>query len=219
MRNTLKSASWKETAEKIRKCHLSTLGDGVDVSEWKEAFDSLIASVINERLANPTFATELAYLTPDSGIAYDIKDVLNEYFDALEAKEAWDTVIVSAQTLLDTFAWNNFAPSEYKYRIGNALMKSGRLVEAEEFGKKWMKESPNDLFAAASNSFLLMALGRKKEAKDIAAKFLDPNLVCDDETQTVFAAALSLYDATEDKTAKHIIETKIAEYNKLVDQK
>ena len=219
MQNELKSGSWGATAEKIRKCHLSLLSsETVKVEDWRDAFFSLIQSINDERKSDPAFACELAQLTEATGITYDFADILEEYFNFLEESKEWDLVIASADELMELFKWENVMPSEYMFRKGNALEQSKRFDEAEAFGQEWLRLYPTDLYAAASNVFLMLELGKMKEAEELTEKYLRDELVCTDDTDTFFMAAYRLYELTDNINAKQRVEKKMAEYQNLMNK-
>lgn len=214
MTENLNSTLWVDAKEKIRKCHLSALQpQSADVAQWKDAFDALMDAVADERKSVADFAPELYELTAATGFDYDFADIFEEYFDHLEDNEAWQEVIVSCDRILDMFDWRLRAASQYKFRKGNALEHMGKLTEAEEFGKKWLDEDPEDYYAAASNVFLLITMGKIDEAKEITERYLRQDLLCDNTTDTFFMAAYRLYELTDDINAKQRVEKKIAEYN------
>ncbi len=213
MDKQLKSPSWADTMEAIRVCHLSMLTpDCNDSIKWKNAFEMLCASIKDERKLDPAFATELIVLTEETGVSYDFADILEEYFDYLEDKGNWDDVVSSCDELIALFKWENTYPSQYMFRKGNALMKAGKLSEAESFGAEWLKLYPTDLYAAASNVFLKTELGKFDEARELTEKYLRDDLLCDDNSNTFYMAAYRLYELTDDINAKRRIETKMAEY-------
>lgn len=215
----LNSALWSDATVLIRECHLAHAGiESKSVDEWNKAFSLLMDAIADERKTNIYFAPELKDLNDNTEITYSFIDILEEYFDYLEENSRWEDVIKSANAIIDAFSWNNEKPSEYKFRIGNALEKSGRYDEAETFGKKWLEEYPEDLFAAASNVFLLVELKRFEEAEALTEKYLGPDLICNDTTQTIFMAAYRLYELTDNANAKQRVSQKIAEYNKLISE-
>lgn len=215
--NNLHSENWIKTRDAIRKCHLSTLQEElVDVFEWKQAFDLLMGVIKEERRYSSNFALELSDLTKDSGFEYDMKDILEEYFDELEKKDSWELVVESCDQMLEEFEWLKDTPSQYFFRKGNALQHTGKLKEAEEFGAQWLEQYPNDYYAAASNVFLLLSLGKKEKALEITEHCLKQELICDKATDTFFMAATRLYELTEDGDAKERVAKKIAEYEALV---
>lgn len=214
----LHSKQWPETIEEVRKMHLGALNGNVSTTEWRHAFDMLISAVKDERLENTFFAPEIINLTEETGISYDFEDILEEYFDHLEDVKEWDTIISSCDSLLDLFSWHEVKPSEYMYRKGNALLKSGQLDEAESFGAKWLSDYPDDLYGAASNAFLKITMGKLDEAEALTEKYMSPDLVCNDKTETLFMAAYRLYEMTDNINAKKRVEQKMAEYNALISK-
>lgn len=213
MNNELKSSSWGTTMEAIRACHVSKLRpDSVDVKAWKDAFEKLMASIKEERKLNPAFARELSSLTEDSGAAYDFEDILEEYFDTLEDARDWDDVVASCDEIVENFVWEKNLPSQYMFRKGNALEYAGKLEEAEAFGKEWLKLYPTDLYAAASNVYLMLNLKKYDEAEALTEKYLRDDLVCSDETDTFYMAAYRLFELTDNINAKQRIEKKMADY-------
>lgn len=215
----LNSAFWTDAIELIRECHLSHAGiESKSVEDWNRAFKLLMDAINDERTINQYFASELKDLDDNTDITYSFADILEEYFDYLEENECWDDVISSSNEIINCFAWVDVKPSEYKFRIGNALEKTGRYDEAESFGKKWLEDYPEDLFAAASNVFLLVELKRFEEAEALTEKYLGEDLICDDRSQTIFMAAYRLYELTDNANAKQRVSKKIAEYNKLISE-
>lgn len=216
MRDDLASKIWENAKEEIRKCHLSLLQEVADdVSTWKDAFDTLVNALIDERNTTPSFARELSLLTEETGFTYDFKDILEEYFDFLEEREQWLILIESCDKIIEIFEWKESIPSQYLFRKGNALQKLGRMKEAEAFGKEWLEKYPDDLYAGASNAFLLVELGRKEEALELTKKYMSEELVCENAEDTVFMAAVRLFEMTDDSFAKERVAKKIAEYEAL----
>jgi len=213
------SNTWQDTAEAMRKCHLSALSQQeVTLADWKKAFDMLIISIEEERTENKFFSPELANLTEETGCDYDFADILEDYFDYLEDADAWADVIASSEKMLKLFAWESKKPSEYMYRKGNALQKLERYEEAEAFGNEWMEKYPDDLYASASNAFLYLSQGKLDEAKAITEKCLSDELICDNTNDTLFMAAYRLYEMTDNINAKQRVEKKMAEYNAMMNK-
>lgn len=213
MREDLTSKLWEGARDKIRKCHLSLLQDVTDdVSTWKDAFDTLLEAINDERKTNPMFAMEVHLLTQETGFTYDFEDIFEEYFDFIEQKEQWLILIESCDMMMEEFEWNSDKPSQYMFRKGNALQSLERYAEAEAFGKQWLELYPDDLYAAASNAFLLVELGKKEEALALTKKYLGEELVCENPEDTVFMAAVRLFEKTNNAFAKERVAKKIAEY-------
>jgi len=217
MKKNLSSTLWPEATKLMKDCHLSLLSapDGSDI-KWREAFSLLIQAIVEERVLDARFALELSELSDDTDSDYSFADIFEEYFDFLEKKEDWIAVVASCNQMLRFFSWKKKFPSEYMYRKGNALLKLGRIEEAEEFGKDWLANFPGDLYAAAANVFLLIKLNRLEEAKHITEKYLDSNLVCDNAYDTFYMAAYRLYEITDDINAKQRVEQKMAEYAEMM---
>lgn len=203
--------------EAVRACHLSLLdAEKADCASWEKAFNALAASIDDERKLDPAFSQELKDLTEASGSSYDFTDILEEYFDFMETNEKWDTVIASCYKIIELFKWEKALPSEYMFRIGNALEKSKRFAEAESFGKDWLDRYPTDLYAAASNVFLMLELKKYDQAEALTEKYLRDDLICDSDTDTFFMAAYRLYEMTDNINAKQRVEKKMAEYQAML---
>lgn len=216
MNTELKSLKWDEAAKKMQKCHLSILNpDAADTADWKDAFQTLVKAIKEERSFEPAFAPEFDTLDSETGNTYGFKDIMEEYFDFLEEKGDWDDVIESAEEMISLFKWESKLPSEYMFRKGDALDKAGRTAEAEDFGAYWLEHYPHDLYAAASNVFLKAELGKLDEAKAITEKYLRDDLICNEESDSFFMAAYRLFELTDDINAKQRIEKKIAEYTSM----
>ena len=217
MKTDLTAKSWASTMEQIRKCHLSLIGTtNATTEDWKVAFDSLVSSIKEEKISNVDFANEISDLTSATGSSYDFADILEEYFDHLEENCAWQVVIDSCDEIFSLFKWQTKMPSEYMFRKGNALEKLGKLEEAAKFGEEWLSKYPNDLYAVASNVFLMVEMKKFDRAEELTKKYLTDDLVCDKNTDTFFMAAERLYEITDNINAKQRIEKKIAEYNAMV---
>lgn len=215
----LTSNTWKKAVESMRKCHVSLVGaQKASIEDWSKAFQLLAIAIQEEKTISPYFAPELSQLTEDTGCDYDFSDILEEYFDYMEEMEQWDEVIASCDAILEMFDWEKEMPSEYMFRKGNALMKDGRLQEAEAFGKDWLAEYPKDCYAAASNVFLLITMGELEEAEKLTEEYLGEDLVCDNTNDTLFMAAYRLYEMTDNIYAKQRVEKKMAEYNAIVNK-
>ena len=219
MNKELNSKKWEDAAAKMRACHLSLLNpNDAKVADWKEAFNTLVRAIKEERSFDPAFAPEFNELDQATGNTYGFYDIIEEYFDFLEEKGAWSDVITSCEEMISLFKWEHKLPSQYMFRKGNALEKSHQLKEAEEFGEYWLAHYPQDLYAAASNVFLKAAIGKVDEAKAITEKYLRDDLVCNEESDSFFMAAYRLFELTDDINAKQRIEKKITEYQELMNK-
>ena len=216
MNKELKSKKWAEAVKKMQASHLSLLNPATaEIDDWKDAFETLVKAIKEERSFDPAFAPEFEDLDAQTGNTYGFYDIMEEYFDFLEHKADWDAVISSSEEMISLFKWEHKMPSQYMFRKGNALEKSGRLEEAEEFGSYWLNHYPQDLYAAASNVFLKVELKKYDEAKEITEKYLRDDLICNEESDSFFMAAYRLFELTDDINAKQRIERKIAEYQQL----
>ena len=219
MNQNMKSSLWPKAMTAVRECHLSLLSsDAPDAEAWKEAFSLVLDAIEEERKAQPDFASELYALNEETGVEYAFEDIFEEYFDLLEKEDRWEDVIASSERMIKAFAWKDKAPSEYMFRKGNALEHLKRYDEAAAFGKEWLEQYPDDLYAAASNTFLAIETGRLEEAKAIVEKYMREELVCDDTNDTFFMAAFRLYEMTDNIYAKQRVEQKMAEYSRLISQ-
>lgn len=213
MKNELKSISWADTIEAIKKCHLSILdADSANTDDWILAFNQLVDSINDERKLNPEFCPELAALTIETGLDYHFSDILEDYFNFLEEAHQWDAVISSCDTIMELFKWEKSLPSQYMFRKGNALEKSKRFAEAEAFGKEWLEKYPTDLYGVASNVYLMLELNKLSEAQALTQKYLRDDLICDSSSDTFFMAAYRLFEMTDDINAKQRVERKMADY-------
>ena len=220
MDQNLKSKKWDDAVKKMQACHLSLLNpDQAKTSDWKDAFETLVKAIKEERSFNPAFAPEFEDLDKDTKDTYGFYDIMEEYFDFLEEKGDWDDVISSAEEMISLFKWEKKLPSEYMFRKGNALEKSRRLNDAEDFGAYWLEHYPQDLYAAASNVFIKAEIGKFDEAEEITKKYLREDLVCDKDSDSFFMAAYRLFELTDNINAKQRIEKKIAEYQEMQDHK
>ncbi len=214
MKGNLNSSLWTEAKEQIRKCHLSLLQpETAEVKAWKEAFDLLMRAIEEERQTEALFAMELAELTEATGFDYNFEDILEEYFIFLEEREEWETMIASCDKIVDIFSWEKAFPSEFMFRKGDALDRLGRVEEAETFGKQWLESYPEDYFAAASNVFLMISMGKTEEALVLTEQYIRKDLICDKATDTFYMAANRLYEITDNPHAKERVAKKIAEYD------
>lgn len=219
MNQNMKSPIWGKAMDCVRKCHLSLLtSDAPDAAAWKEAFSLVMDAIDDERNSVGDFAAELYMLDEETGIEYAFEDIFEEYFDLLEKEELWEDVITSSERMVNSFAWQEKKPSEYMFRKGNALEHLKRYEEAEAFGKDWLAQYPDDLYAAASNTFLLIETKQFEKAKDLVEKYMRDELVCDNTNDTFFMAAFRLYEMTDNIYAKQRVEQKMAEYSKLISQ-
>lgn len=171
--------------------------------------------IADERVYNASFAKEYSHLSEEAGIEYDFEDIFEEYFDFLEEAKEWELVVESCDKMLEVFAWEELLPSQFMFRKGNALEQLGRLEDALAFGKEWLALYPKDYYGAASNVFLMIAMGKMEEAKELTEQYLGKDLVCDKATDTFFMAATRLYEITEDSHAKERVAKKLAEYESL----
>lgn len=220
MDKNLQSKKWGEAVDKMQKAHLSLLNpDSANPADWKDAFDALVKAIKEERSYDPAFSPELKNLDEATGNQYGFKDILEEYFDFLEEKGDWDNVITSSEEIISLFKWEESLPSEYMFRKGNALEKSGRVDEAEAFGDYWLKNYPQDLYAAASNVFIKTEVDKIDEAKRIIDTYLRDDLKCDKDTDSFFMAAYRLFELTDDINAKQRIEKKMTEYREMIENK
>ena len=220
MNSELKSKKWEPAIAQMHTAHLSLLNpDQAKTSDWTEAFWLLVKAIKEERSYDPAFAPEFADLDAATDTSYDFYDIMEEYFDFLEDQGDWDDVIESAEEMISLFKWEKKLPSEYMFRKGNALEKSRRLNDAEDFGEYWLSHYPQDLYAAASNVYLKCELGKTDEALEITKKYLHDDLICDKDTDSFFMAAYRLFELTDDINAKQRIEKKIAEYQEMLNKK
>ncbi|MCF0130892.1 MAG: hypothetical protein HUJ71_04150 [Pseudobutyrivibrio sp.] len=216
----MNSKTWEKAGELLRKSRLSTLtAIARDEACWNEAFELTMLAITEERESNPDFAAEYVDLDEATDYQYNLTECLEAYLNHMEAVEKWEVVISSCNRVIELFSWNRSKPSQFMYRKGNALMALGRFDEAKRFGKQWLEKYPNDLYAAASNAYLLVAMGCFEEAKTLTEQYIRDEYCCQDGADTIFMAAYRLYEMTDDINAKQRIEHKIAEYNRMMANK
>lgn len=218
MAKVLTSADWTKAGEKLRESKLSTLGDSAASNSWDEAFKFVVSAVKEERIKDASFAANLCQLDEDTDYQYDLLEMLEKYFDHFEALGQWEKVVEDCNTVIRLFAWKEDMPSQFMFRKGNALEKMKRYDEAEAFGQDWLEEYPDDLYAAASNVYLMLALKKYAEAEKLTKKYLREDLVCDDKSDTFLMAAYRLYEMTNDINAKQRVEKKMADYHNLISE-
>lgn len=216
----LHSEKWEQAGEMLRKSRLSTLVEGnKDEACWQEAFDLTTEAILEERTFDEEFAPEVSTLDAYTGGKYLLRESLEAYFNHLEKEEKWEEVIASCEKVMGLFRWEKQKPSEFMFRKGNALESLKRYEEAEQFGKEWLETYPDDLYAAASNVYLLVSMEKYDEAEAITERYLGENLICDESTDTFFLAAYRLFELTDNINAKQRVEKKMADYSKMIAER
>lgn len=219
----MKNRKWKQFDALAEKCEDNMIGLYGNNACWKEAYLTLKDIIKEGRKNNPDFPKKLYELDDATDFEHDIQSFLDDYFDTLSMYEKYETILDSADEMLQLFEWDESNIADIYFHKADALSLLNREKEAVEFCQAWLNEYPGNLSAATA---LIYAMVKQHNsdgtpldaARKLVEKYIHPDTDCTDSNDILFMAASVLYETSGDKETHTQIENRIKEYEEKLDE-
>ncbi|MCI5773379.1 MAG: hypothetical protein MR210_02350 [Erysipelotrichaceae bacterium] len=208
---------WKKFDELSEKCYMNMLGANKEFAVWDETFDLLLKIINTGRETNPNYAKELVELDDYTDFVHGVGEWLEDYLDDLEIKHQDDKLQTVCKKLLDLFRWEEYKPSDIRFRIASSLAAQGKRQETLEFCEKWYENEEDDLTAATALIYARVGMMDLKGAEDLVRKYISDDTICTEENYTIFIAASTLYKANGNKKKEKQIRQAIKKHEEEID--
>lgn len=105
------------------------------IEPWEKAWE-----IVKEKVRNAEMPLEIYEVDEATDYEYNLEEWISEMTDSYRRMGEDDRCISFCKEVIDTFAWRQFPPSEFKNCIGNCLMELGRLEESDAWYEAWLEE-------------------------------------------------------------------------------
>lgn len=214
----MRNKRWKEFQKRTGECYLNLAETKKDISCWNRAFDILKEIVAEERDHEPGYGTELYLLDEGTDYQYDVQGWLEDYLDEVDMQEEYGKLVEVCDELLGMFRWEEWRPSDIKFRKASALGALGKNEAASAFCKKWLAEEPDNIWAVTAGVYADIALRDMEAAGRLIGQYIQEETICTEENDILFAAASVYYQITGDQEKKQKIDWKLEAYDELVGE-
>lgn len=214
----MKNKKWKTFDKLTWKCYLNMAGAEKDWSCWCQAFELLKEIILEERKANPGFAAELEMVDYATDYQYDIQGWLDDCLGEMDIRGEHQIFLNMCEDLLTMFSWSEYTDSDLKFQKVSALKGLGRMEEASQYCKEWIKKEPENMVAATAGVYVFIGTKEFGEAEELVDRFILDKSKCLDENDIIFTAASILYGAMGKKKEKKQIDKAIKEYEEHLKQ-
>lgn len=210
----MKNRKWNEFQKLTGKCYRYLAGAGEGGECWHKAYEVLKEIIADGRSNQPDYAAELYELDEDTGYVYDVEGWLEDYLDEIEMKEEYERILEVCDELLAMFRWEEDNASDIKFMKASALGSMGREADEAEFCRKWLRDEPDNIFAATASIYADIAVQDMEAAGRIISEYIPEGTSCTEENDIIFTAASSYYRKTGNKKEEKRMEKALDEYDK-----
>lgn len=209
---------WKEFQKQTEACYLNMTQVQIDSSCWHRAFDTLKGLVNEEREMQPEYGAELYMLDESTEFRYDVQGWLEDYLDEMDMQDEHEKLLEICDELLDMFRWEEWSPSDIKFRKVSALGCLGRNEAASEFCRQWLLEEPDSVWAVTASIYTAIAVRDMELAEGLIGQYIQEETSCTEENDILFSVASVYYQIAGDQEKKQQIDQKLEDYDKLVGE-
>lgn len=110
--------------------------DPSSIEPWENAWE-----IVKEKVKNAEMPIELYEADEATDYEYNLQEWIEKMAYAYRRMGEDEKCISFCREVIDTFAWKQIAPSEFKNCIGRCLMELGRIEESDEWYEAWLRES------------------------------------------------------------------------------
>lgn len=209
----MRNKKWTKFSKLTVKCYSHMIGAAKDGNCWMQAFELLKEIVLEERQAQPDFASQLEQLDDITDYEYDIQGWLEDCLDQMDMEEEYELLLHMCNDLLHLFSWPDYTGSDIKFQKYTALSSLGRKDEAAQFCKEWLGKEPENIVSAAACVYALMGIGELQAAEELVDQYIPDKTQCSDENDVMFTAASRLYDVMGKKKDKRQVDQAMETYD------
>lgn len=207
---------WKEFGRLSSDCYIN-IGKA-DMTQWHQAFDTLIRAIEETRSIDPDFAKEFFEVDEQTDFEYGVDDWLLDYLDELGMRKLNEKCCEVCEKVIGLFAWKEQSPEDFVFEMSSALSDQGKTKEAVALCEKWHKEEPESQPLAAALIYAMISAGDDTGAEEVVQKYISKEDECTEDTELIYRAAVRLYEAKGDKkTAKQMKKT-LEQYEEEVER-
>ena len=209
----MKKEKWKQFSRMTGKCYENMIGADKDGSCWMKTFELLKELIHEERKDDPGFAPELESIDDVTDYSFDILGWLDDCMDEMDMRGEYETLLGICNDLLGMFSWTEYTDSDIKFRKSFFLRELGRNEEAEKYCRDWLKNEPDNIFAATACIYTFIEVKKYEEAEKLVGNFITDSTICTDDNYIILMAASKLYEALDEKDKKRKIDKALEEYD------
>ena len=149
---------------------------------------------------------------------FNFQGWLEDCLDEIDMSGDFETVLRICDDILELFVWPGFTGSDIKFRKVATLGALGKKDEVQEYSKKWLDEEPNNIMAATAGVYVNMDAHKFDEAEKLVKQFIGKNTECTVENDSMFIAALRLYQVMGKTREMKRIDRAIQKYEAELEQ-
>ncbi len=213
-----KPNSWKAFKKLQNKCYGNLADVETDDSCWIQSFELFKDLILEKRKQDPSYAPQLDILDDMTDFEYDLQGWLEDCLDEVDMSGEFETVLKMCDDLLELFAWPGYTGSDIKFQKVATLGALGRSNEAQKFCKEWLRLEPGNIVAATAGVYVYMDARDYSAAEALVKQFIGKDTDCTLENDSMFVAALHLYQAMGKNKEKRRIDKAIQKYEKELEQ-
>ena len=131
------------------------------IEPWEKAWE-----IVKEKVRNAEMPMEIYEVDEATDYEYNLEEWISEMTDSYRRMGEDDRCISFCKEVIDTFAWQQFPPSEFKNCIGNCLMGLGRIEESDAWYDAWLNEGREPDAVTACTGYW-MARGEYRRAEEL----------------------------------------------------
>lgn len=214
----MKNKKWNKFDKLTEKCYSNMIGAEKDGSCWEQAFELLMEIVREERKENPNYASVLEHLDDATDYEYNIQGWLEDCLDEIEMRGNHKVVLYMCNSLLNLFGWPEYTGSDIKFRKAAAMAQLGQKKEAADFCEAWIKKESENIIAASAGVYAFIEVKAFEEAEKLVERFIPDKSQCSEENDMMFIAASALYQVTNRKKEKKVIDKAMKEYEEYLKE-
>lgn len=209
---------WKKYDKLTGECYTQFITGKQLFDCWNQTFDTLVQAIETERENNGKFAEYYYEIGEELDYEVDVDGWLEDYLDDLEVRGQQERVIEVCNKIISLFRWETGEQTDFRFRISTALSALNRKEEALQLCEDWYRDEKENIYAAVALTYAKIGMKDFEGAEKIITKYITEDTRCDEENETMFVAAETLYKLNKNKKAAKRIEEELERYENEVEE-